>query len=105
MSLVFSLVLHRAYRNGGFFNTRVEFDKYVAADGLAVEIRLPDCDRIISGKINRHSAQRNGTARIGGPGLRDCFQAQFQEGEQVDLRILSPTVLEIKKRSAPGEGR
>lgn len=104
MSLIFPLVLHRAYRNGGFFNTRVAFDQHIAADGIAIEIRMPDCDRVIAGKVNRHSAQRNGTARIGGPGLRDCFQTKFQEGEQVDLHILSPTVLEIKRR-APLDGR
>ncbi len=83
MLLIFPLILHRAYYIGGFFNTRIEFDQFIAGDGITVEIRMPDCNRVIKGKINRRSAQSNGTARISGPGLRSGFQAEYQEGEEV----------------------
>jgi hypothetical protein len=98
MSLIFPLVLEKAYYRQGFFNARVEFDKHIIANETSIEIRVPECSRVIHGRIDRQ-AQRNGTARImGGAAPRDCFQAAFEQGEQVNLCILSPTLLEIRKR-------
>ena len=100
MTLVFPLTLEAAYYKQGFFNARVEFDKYLDQRECPIEIRVPDAGRVIRGKINR-KAQQNATARImGGAELRDCFHANFEEGEVIDLHIISPTVLELRKRNS-----
>ena len=99
MTLTFPLTLEAAYYKQGFFNARVEFDRHIHADEVAVEIRVPDAGRVVKGKINR-TAQNNGTARLmGGAELQDRFTSTFEEGETIELHIISPTVLELRKRN------
>ena len=88
--MVVAFKLGQAYWKQGFFNARREFDRYIGVEG-PIEIRIPG--HVIAGRIDR-KAQRNGTARImGGTELRDYFQKTFSLGDEVEVEIVSPTVL------------
>lgn len=105
MNLIFPLTLEAAYYKQGFFNARVEFDRHIDSQEVPIEIRVPDAGRVIEGKINR-TAQNNGTARImGGAELRDCFHAKFEEGETVELHIISPRIVELRKHQETKSAR
>ena len=74
----FNLKLHITYYNKGFFNVRVDYDRYVRSNGGLVRLKLGKNGKEIEGKINRQ-ANPNGTARIfGGIELRDWFQDNFK---------------------------
>jgi len=91
---VFRIVLNKAYYKQGFFNVKVDYDRYIDKAEGPIKIQLND-GRIIGAKINR-SANTNGTARImGGTELRNFFHSKFKEGDTVDMDIISPDYIQI----------
>ena len=79
-----NLTLHRTYYMKGFFNVRVDFDRYVRSDDGPVKLVCGDHIQV-AGRVTR-TANLNGTARIfGGAALRDWFQMNFEQGETVKV--------------------
>ncbi len=86
---LFKLILQKTYYRQGFFNVRVDFDRFVRSTEGPVELVVGTPGLKIAGKINR-SANQNGTARImGGAKLRDWFQANHTPGDAVDVDLSS----------------
>ena len=97
---IFPLTLRKTYLEEGFFNVTVDFDKYVRPDDGPVVIFLVVGGREhrVDGKVNRSTANRNGTARVrGGAPLKDLFLSNFDVDEQLDVQIESPTQMRIQK--------
>jgi hypothetical protein len=91
---VHRLKLYKTYYNQGFFNVPVAYDRYVRPDEGSIELQVP-CITRIKGHVNR-SVNLNGTARImGRTELRDWFQANFREQDEVVVEFVSPTVLRL----------
>ena len=96
-SPTYQLTLHKTYYDHGFFNLGVEVDRFVRQDSGPISIFLGDSQSELLGKVNRE-ANINGTPRImGGVELRNWFQSQFALLDSVDVLILGPDKLWIKK--------
>ena len=96
----YKLKLQKTYYDKGFFNLGVEVDRFVSRGNGPVTIRLGDSQAEIRGMVNRQ-ANLNGTPRImGGPELRNWLQKNFRELEVVDVLVLSPDLLWIKRAEA-----
>ena len=93
----FKLTLHETYYKMGFFNITVDYDKYIGEDQSSIELHLENTGSIIQGHINR-TANNNGTARImGGKDLKNWFHENCAVLDKVDIEILTPTALNIRK--------
>lgn len=94
---VYPLTLPATYRDQGFFNVTVEFDRYVRQDEGPIELVLVvrGVEQRVEARVNR-TAQTNGTARImGGAELRRWFQEHYRVGDLVDVDIRSPDCIRI----------
>lgn len=93
----FAITLHPTYMRSGFFNIGVDHQMHLGQDGETIEFFLGDADQPIMGTINR-SANTNHTPRLmGGVGLRTWFQETFQEGEPMEVEMLSPRSIRLSK--------
>ncbi|MFO0852313.1 MAG: hypothetical protein U0871_27670 [Gemmataceae bacterium] len=96
---VFPLILHKTYREQGFFNVTVGFDGYIRREEGPMEIVLMADDQVetVRGHVNR-TAQGNGTARVmGAVPLRNWFCTHCQIGEQLEVDILAPDSIRISR--------
>ena len=96
-SPIYQLTLHKTYYDHGFFNLGVAVDRFVRQDSGPISIFLGESQSQLLGKVNRE-ANVNGTPRImGGPELRNWFQSRFALLDSVDVLIIAPDKLWIKK--------
>lgn len=93
----FFITLHPTYLRTGFFNVGVDHQTLLGRDRETIEFYLGDAPQPILGTINR-TANSNGTPRLmGGVGLRNWFQAEFQEGESMEVIVDSPRSIQLRK--------
>ena len=93
----FRLKLQQSYFKQGFFNVKVDYDRHVRNSDGPVRLRLGRNGPEIEAKINR-SANQNRTARIlGGPGLRDWFQKNFEPLQTVSVDLSSQDVIVLDR--------
>lgn len=93
----FPLVLHSAYYNAGFFNVRVEHDRYLPEGEGPIELQLAGPERKIEGRVDRR-ANSNATSRVrGGVELRDWFKAHFQLSETIKVDVMPGRVLRLSR--------
>lgn len=93
----FPLKLHPTYFNQGFFNVRVDYDRYVRRTEGPVRLRLGRNGAEVEATINRR-ANMNGTARImGGVPLREWFQSSFQPMDTVSVDLSSEDLIILDK--------
>lgn len=93
----FPITLHPTYMRSGFFNVGVENQILLGQDGETIELFLGNAEQPIMGTINR-SANTNHTPRLmGGVGLRDWFQSEFAVGDEMEVEVLSPRSVRLKK--------
>ncbi len=91
------LTIFPAYYKQGFFNIPVDFDRYVRQDEGSIMLVLNEKKEVMMGKVNR-TANSNGTARImGGVQLRDWFQNNFNQKDNVLVEFLQLDKIVIKK--------
>lgn len=95
-SPIYNLTLHRAYYDKGFFNLGVSVDRLIRLDNGAITLFLGEERREISGRVNR-KANRNGTPRVYGSELSTWFKENFQLMAVIDVVILSPEQLWLRK--------
>lgn len=100
----FPLVLRKTYVNQGFFNVGINEADQFGGDGQEIEIFCGDAEQPIIGTINR-TANYNQTPRImGGKGLRDWFQQEMSEMQEVAITVMSQTAIRIEPRKRLTEG-
>lgn len=91
----FTFILQPTYYNQGFFNVGVAFTEYLGADGEIIELFLASQPQPVLGTINRRAAP-NGTPRImGGPKLKNWFQANANLMGTILVDVLSPTSIRL----------
>ena len=91
----FPLILHPTYFARGFFNVGVDHAAEFGEDAQEIEIFCGASSQPIVGLINR-IANGNQTPRImGGVGLRDWFQDQRREMQEVTVTELSRNAIRI----------
>jgi hypothetical protein len=94
----FVLVVHKTYYNQGFFNVGVSHAAHFGGDGQEIEILCGNGDQPLIGTINR-TANNNETPRImGGKGLRDWFQRNVREMQEVNISVISQNAIRIQPR-------
>lgn len=92
----YKLTLHKTYYDHGFFNLGVEVDRFVRPNSGPVSILLGPAQAEISATINRE-ANVNGTPRVmGGAALRNWFQRNYEQGEVVDVVVVSKCAIWVK---------
>ena len=85
----FHFILQPTYSRSGFFNVSVSAQKHIGSDGETIEIFLGESQHPVLGTINRR-ANTNGTPRVmGGVALRDWFQGEAKEMEQIHVQVFS----------------
>ena len=95
----FPLIVHKTYYLQGFFNVGVAQENLFGADGQEIAIYCEISQQPIIGTINR-TANTNGTPRImGGAALRDWFQSNLREMQEIMITVLSPTAIRIDRLS------
>jgi ribonuclease VapC len=95
-----TLVLEKTFYLQGFFNVRVDFERYFGPHDSMIEIFLEDAPTAVRGVINRE-AQSNRTPRIMGyKGLRDYFKTKCKQGDTVEVTIESPQRIRIRPQRA-----
>src|SRR5260370_38282648 len=91
----FELKLEDAYWSKGFFNVRVDHERFVTKTEGPFEIFLGDAPKPVIGRVSR-SANQNATPRIyGNKALAEFFQSQYKPGDRVKVDITSPTAVRI----------
>lgn len=94
----FTITLHPTYRHSGFFNVGTANEALLGPDGEKIEFFLGESDEAILGTINR-TANTNGTPRLmGGTGLRQWFQSEFAEMDILEVEVLSPLSIRLRRR-------
>ncbi|PCI33523.1 MAG: hypothetical protein COB54_04280 [Alphaproteobacteria bacterium] len=94
---IYKLMLHKTYYDKGFFNLGVDVDRFVRKGNGSIDILLGTSKEKIEGKVNRN-ANLNGTPRIfGGIKLRDWIWRNFQFKDIVDVIIIEPNIIWLKK--------
>src|SRR5688572_4508197 len=93
--------LERTYFTKGFFNVKVDHDRFIRRTEGHIAIQLGVGGKVLAGKVDR-KANLNGTARIyGRSALRDWFQANFSERDIVNVEIVGPEHIVLSRPSAP----
>ena len=96
---IYALTLHKTYYRKGFFNLGVSVDRYIQPSDGPVTIYLGDSTRKLCGRSNR-KAQTNRTPRIhGNVPLAHWFMKNFEELDVIDVVILSPNELNLRKKT------
>ena len=92
---IFKLKLHKTYYRRGFFNIKVDFDRFVRNTDGPIELVLGKSGERIYGRID-HMSNRNHTPRIfGNAKLRDWFQSNHKEGDIIDVDLNSKDYIRI----------
>jgi len=92
----FLIKLGKAYYNQGFFNIRVDHERYFDGDGAYINIFLEDDPEPIRARIDRR-ANPNGVPRImAGKRYRDWAQSNFRIGDKFCIRLLSDGSMRLK---------
>jgi len=85
----FILVLHQTYYKTGFFNVKVDNERYFGSDNENIEIYCGNNPIPIIGKINR-SANNNHTPRImGGSTLKQWFSEESNINGRIEVKIIN----------------
>ena len=93
----FLLVLQPTYFKTGFFNVPARHGHSFGGDGEEIEIYCGLSGKPITGSINRR-ANANGCPRImGGAGLRDWFQQNAIEMQQLTISVYSRNSIGIER--------
>jgi len=99
-SASFLLILHPTYFARGFFNVGVDLAAQFGDDAQEIEIFCGASQQPIIGMINR-TANGNGTPRImGGVGLRDWFQHELHQMQEVTVTVLSRNAIRLEPSGA-----
>ena len=91
------LKLHKTYYERGFFNLGVEIERFVSGEEGKIEIFLNDNNHRIIGRVTRKPNKNNTPRVFGGEELKQWFWKNFQLKDNVNILILSPKKLLIKK--------
>jgi len=93
--LKFQLVLEKTYYNQGFFNVKIDHDRYIRKTEGPITVQLGTDGRELICTVNR-TANMNNTARIlGRSKLRDWFYANFKPMETVWVEVVSSEYIVI----------
>ena len=85
MTVTFKVKLGSAYYKQGFFNVSVSYQQYFANDGDSLEII---CDgKHFDGYINRRCNNTYAPRVFGSTVLRDWFQKNFKQGDDVLVKV------------------
>jgi len=98
----FLVTLQPTYMRYGFFNVGVASEDLLGQDGETIEFFLGDSDDAIPGTINRRQNRNNTPRLMGGAGLRDWFQSEFQEMDDLEVCVLSPRSIRLRYASSLG---
>ncbi|MEX1041350.1 MAG: GIY-YIG nuclease family protein [Pirellulaceae bacterium] len=98
----FLVTLHPTYMRYGFFNVGVDSENLLGQDGETIEFFLGESDDAILGTINRRQNRNNTPRLMGGTGLRDWFQSEFQEMDDLEVCVLSPRSIRLRHTSSLG---
>jgi hypothetical protein len=94
---VYKLTLQSSYYEKGFFNLGIAVDQFIRADSGPITLLLGQERQEIHAQVDRN-ANQNGAPRIFGKSeLSDWFQQNFQLMATLDVVILGPTQLWLKK--------
>ena len=86
----FEQVLEPTYYNNGFFNVKVEFDRFIRNTNGPIAIQLGYGQYVVPGRVDR-KANLNNTARIyGRTKLKNWFQSNFGLGQSIIVDIRAP---------------
>lgn len=92
----YRLKLGKTYFNKGFFNLGVDVERHLTYKEGPITILVGEEKRSLPGRISR-AANQNGTPRIyGHAALRDWFQANYRQGQYVQVVILTPDRIWIR---------
>ncbi len=95
---IYELTLHKTYYRKGFFNLGVSVDRYIQPNDAPITIYLGDSGKKLIGRSDR-KANQNGTPRIHlGVDLVDWFLKNFEELDVINVVILSPNELNLRKK-------
>lgn len=96
-SKVYQLRLFKTYYEKGFFNIGVSSESLIRPDNGRITIQLEGTRESLVGKVKR-DVNNNGTPRVfGRAALRDWFQRNFNIHDTVEVVILSPNEIRIRK--------
>ena len=99
-SSIFTISLEKTYYNQGFFNVPAYADPVMRAAEGPIELMVGDSDERIAGRLDRR-ANPNKTARVfGGAKLRNWFKRNFQMLEQVEVELVEPDLLRLRRPGA-----
>jgi hypothetical protein len=100
----FDIVIGPTYRNQGFFNVPARAQKLFGSDSEKVEIDLSEEMPTILGTINRRCNRGNNPRIMGGVALQRWIQANFNEGEAMQVEVISPISIRLRvpSRIDPG---
>lgn len=92
----YELTLHKTYFDTGFFNLGVSIERFIRKDGGPIKLRLGSSRRELDARVDR-TCNKNGTPRVlGGPELRNWFQANFGLKDVVIVEVVNPTDLWLR---------
>jgi len=91
----FILILHETYKKNGFFNVKVDNDRYFGEDKSIVNIFIENNMKPIEGKISRNS-NNNKTARVfGGVNLKNWFKT-LRNLQEIKVTILNKNSIKME---------
>jgi hypothetical protein len=96
----FSIFLHKTYYNSGFFNVPVLHSQSLGADGEQIDIFCGQMPRPITGSINRRCNATNAPRIMGGAGLRDWFQNNAKEMDEISVSVISPNEIHLNTNNS-----
>ena len=91
----FILILHETYKKNGFFNIKVDNDRYFGEDKSIINIFIENNMKPIEGKIDRTS-NNNKTARIHGRvKLKNWFKT-LGDLQEIKITILNNNSIKME---------
>lgn len=96
----FLVTLQPTYMRHGFFNVGIANEDLLGQDGETIEFFLDDSDDAVLGTINRRQNANKTPRLMGGAGLRDWFQSEFQEMDDLEVCVLSPRSIRLRHASS-----
>ena len=85
----FNFILQKTYFRMGFFNIRMEFERYFSKTDRPLTIYVGPQKHSISGRISRRYNTNHTPRILGGIELRNWFQSNFEMMDQLKGVIIS----------------